>query len=86
MTELSTFYLAASSGLLIAVSLGMVRVVRGPTRADRLLVVQLLGTTSVAILLLLSRALDIPVLRDVAFVFALFAAVVAIAFIEHGWD
>ena len=84
--DLSTFYLGASAGLLVAVSLGLLRVVRGPTRADRLLVVQLLGTTSVAILLLLSRGLDVPVLRDVALVFALFAAVVAIAFVEHGWD
>lgn len=84
--ELATFYLGAAAGLLVTVSLGMLRVVRGPTRADRLLVVQLLGTTSIAILLLLSRALRFPDLRDVALVFALFAAVVAMAFIEHGWD
>lgn len=86
MIDLSGFYLGASVALLLAVSLGIVRVIRGPTRADRLLVVQLLGTTSVAVLLLLSRVLDLPPLRDVALVFALFAAVVAIAFVERGWD
>lgn len=84
--ELSGFYLGAGVGLLLALSLGLIRVVRGPTRADRLLVVQLLGTATVAVLLLLSRAVDTPVLRDLALVFARFAAVVSVAFIEHGWD
>lgn len=86
MIDLPSFYLGASVALLLAVSAGLLRVVRGPTRADRLVVVQLLGTASVATLLLLSRALAAPALQDVALVFALFAAVVAIAFVEHGWD
>ncbi|MDX1393084.1 MAG: monovalent cation/H+ antiporter complex subunit F [Gemmatimonadota bacterium] len=84
--DLPPVYLGAAAVLLVTVSLGLIRVIRGPGRADRLLVVQLLGTTSVAFLLLVSRALGMPEVRDVALVFALFAAVVAIAFVEHGWD
>lgn len=86
MIDLGAVYLGAAAALLLSASLGLVRVIRGPTRADRMVVVQLLGTTSVAVLLLLSRALGVGAFRDVALVFALFAAVVAIAFVEHGWD
>lgn len=86
MIDVAAFCAGAAVALLVTASMGIVRVIRGPTRADRLLVVQLLGTTGIAVLLLLARALDRPALGDVALAFALFAAVLAIAFVERGWD
>ena len=63
----------------------MWRVLRGPTPADRMLAAQLFGTTAVAMLLLLAQAYDNAALRDVALVFALLAAVTAVAFVRRAW-
>lgn len=64
---------------------GLVRVERGPTRADRMLAAQLFGTSSTGILILLSQALDMPSLLDVALSFALLSAVAAVAFVKRVW-
>jgi multicomponent Na+:H+ antiporter subunit F len=69
--------------LLVSLILGLVRVVLGPSDTDRMLASQLIGTTGVAMLLLLSRAARTPALLDVALVFALLAAVTAIAFVAR---
>jgi multicomponent Na+:H+ antiporter subunit F len=61
---------------------GLVRIVRGPTRADRMLAAQLFGTTGVAILLVLAQATGTPSLRDVALVFALLAALNVAVFVR----
>lgn len=71
--------------LLLTIGGGMWRALRGPTAADRMLAVQVFGTTAVAILLLLSQALGNAALRDVAMVFALLAAVTAVAFVQRAW-
>jgi multicomponent Na+:H+ antiporter subunit F len=71
--------------LLLNLIAGMWRVLRGPTVADRMLAAQLFGTTSVAMLLLLAQASDKAALRDVALVFALLAAVAAVAFVRRAW-
>jgi multicomponent Na+:H+ antiporter subunit F len=68
--------------LFLTIGGGLVRVLLGPTRTDRMLTVQLFGTTGVAILLLLAELLSLPDLRDVALVFALLAAVVAVNFVR----
>lgn len=60
---------------------GLWRVLRGPAAADRMLAAQLLGTTSVAMLLVLSRLMEMPALLDVALVLALLAAVTVVAFV-----
>lgn len=78
-------YLAMALFLLLNLITGMWRVLRGPTAADRMLATQLFGTTAVAILLLLAKADDNPALRDVALVFALLAAVTAVAFVRRVW-
>lgn len=67
--------------LLLTIVAGLVRVLRGPTAADRMLAAQLFGTTGVAILLLLGQAFAAPALWDAALVFALLAAVAAVAFV-----
>ena len=74
-----------ASLLLVSIIVGLARVERGPTPADRMLAAQLFGTTGVAILLLLSEAMDAPALRDVALVFALLAAMAAVAFVKRAW-
>jgi multicomponent Na+:H+ antiporter subunit F len=50
-----------------------------------MLAAQLFGTTAVAILLLLAEAGGSAALRDVALVFALLAAVTAVAFVRRAW-
>lgn len=78
-------YSAMALFLLVTLVAGLWRVLRGPTPADRMLAAQLFGTTAVAILLLLAQALERPHLRDVALVFALLAAVTAVAFVRRAW-
>ena len=72
-----------SAVLLITVLVGLARVARGPTLADRMLVAQLFGTTAVAILLLLSADPGAASLRDVAVVFALLAPIVVVTLVRH---
>lgn len=63
----------------------LLRVVRGPTAADRVLAALLFGTTGVAILLLLSEAVNVHALIDAALVFALLAAITGAAFAQRAW-
>ena len=72
--------LAAAALVLLAVAAGLLRLLRGPTDADRIMAVQLLGTGIVAVLLLLANALEAPAVIDVALVLALLAAFLAAAF------
>lgn len=74
-------------GLLLLMTLGggIWRAVVGPSAADRMLSVQVFGTAAVAVLLLLAQAFGQAALRDVALVFALLAAVTAVAFVRRAW-
>jgi multicomponent Na+:H+ antiporter subunit F len=76
------FFMGAALFLLLNVVAGMARVLRGPTTADRMLALQLFGTTGVAILVLLAEGLGRPDLRNVAFVFALLAVLAMVAFVR----
>lgn len=78
-----TFLLGCVLLLLLTICLGLVRVVRGPTAADRMLSAQLFGTTGVAIFLVLAELRADPALRHVALVYALLAAVTVIAFVRR---
>ena len=71
--------------ILLSMIGGIVRVFRGPTRADRMLAAQLFGTAGVAIVLLTARSLKAAWLYDLALVFALLAAVVTVAFVRLTW-
>lgn len=62
---------------------GVARILRGPTRFDRMMAAQLFGTTGVAILLLLSRAGKVEGYVDVALILALLAALATIAFVRR---
>jgi multicomponent Na+:H+ antiporter subunit F len=76
-------YISFALILLLTISLGLVRVLRGPTATDRMLAAQLFGTTAVAILLLLGQAGGNTAIWDVALIFALLAAVTAVTFVRR---
>ena len=73
--------LAAAAFVLATVALGLVRILRGPADADRMMAAQLLGSGGVAALLLLGLATGAPALGDLALVLALLAAFAAVAFV-----
>lgn len=75
--------LAVAVFLLLNVVVGLLRVARGPTFADRVLVVQLFGTTGVAVLLLLSADAGRASLRNVALIFAILAPITVVAFVRQ---
>src|SRR6516162_360330 len=76
------FLLGAAGFVLAMVALGLVRILRGPGDADRIMAAQLLGTGGTAALLLLAEANGVPAAVDVALVLALLAAFVSVAFVE----
>ncbi|TNC65802.1 monovalent cation/H+ antiporter complex subunit F [Rubellimicrobium roseum] len=59
----------------------LVRVAIGPTDADRMLGLQLLGSNLTALALLMSEALAMPRLVDLALVFATLAGVTTAVFV-----
>lgn len=68
--------------LLLTLLVGLWRVLLGPGRVDRLLAVQLFGTTGTALLLVLAQWQGAPTLRDAALVLALLAAIVSAALVQ----
>ena len=74
--------LAASGFVLAMVALGLVRVLRGPGDADRMMAAQLLGTGGIAVLLLVGAAAGADAVIDVALTLALLAAFASIAFVK----
>jgi multicomponent Na+:H+ antiporter subunit F len=79
MTE---FLLAAAGFILLMVALGLVRILRGPSDADRMMAVQLFGTGGIAALLLLGAATGSVAVTDVALTLALLATFACIAFVK----
>jgi multicomponent Na+:H+ antiporter subunit F len=76
------FLLAAAGFVLAMVALGLLRLLRGPAPADRIMAAQLLGTGGIAVLLLLEQPLALPAAVDIALVLAVLAAFVAAAFVK----
>jgi multicomponent Na+:H+ antiporter subunit F len=74
--------LAAATFVLAMVALGLVRILRGPTAADRIMAAQLLGSGGIAGLLLLAAATGMPAAVDVALLLALLAAFASAAFVH----
>ena len=68
--------------LLLTIVVGLGRVVLGPGRVDRLLAIQLFGTTGTALLLVMAQWQAQPALRDVALVLGLLAAVASAALVQ----
>jgi multicomponent Na+:H+ antiporter subunit F len=70
--------------VLATVAAGLIRVLRGPVNADRMMAAQLLGTGGITTLLLIAAATGAAALVDVALVLALLAAFASVAFVIGG--
>lgn len=68
--------------LLLTLLVGLIRAMRGPTLADRMIVAQLFGTTCVAVLLLMTPDEADAALRDVALIYALLSFIAVAAFVR----
>jgi multicomponent Na+:H+ antiporter subunit F len=84
--SLLDIHLAIALLLLATMSIGLIRVVIGPTPSDRMMAAQLLSTSGIGVLLMLAPVIAVPALIDVALVFALLAAVAIIAFTRRRED
>jgi multicomponent Na+:H+ antiporter subunit F len=80
---MAEFLIAAAAFILATVALGLVRILRGPAVADRMMAAQLLGSGGMAVLLLLAQATDAPAAIDVALVLALLAAFATVALVQE---
>ena len=80
-----TEFLTAAIGFILAMlALGLVRVLRGPGDADRMMAAQLIGTGGIAALLLLGAVTGSPAAVDVALTIALLATFASIAMVKKG--
>ena len=77
------FFFVAASLVLALVAIGLVRILRGPQNVDRMMAGQLLGSGSIAVLLLAAGG-GLPGAADVALTLALLASFVAVAFVQCG--
>ena len=76
-------FLFATSGFVLAtVALGLVRVLRGPADADRMMAAQLLGSGGIAALLLLGAAAGVDSVIDLSLALAVLAAFATVAFVK----
>lgn len=82
---MTALYLGAAVVLLLTIVLGLAHVFRQPGRADSLLAALLFGSTGVALVLVLGKALDMERALDIALVLGLLAAVLGVAFVLRGW-
>lgn len=76
--------IAAALFVLGTVVLGLVRILRGPGDAERMMAAQLLGTGGIAVLLLVGAATGESAVADVALTLALLATFASIAFVKGG--
>ena len=79
---MNAFLLAAAGLILAMVALALLRILRGPGDADRLMAAQLLGTGGIAVLLLGGIGTGVVAVVDVGLTLALLAAFAAVAFIR----
>jgi multicomponent Na+:H+ antiporter subunit F len=80
---MASFLFGAASFVLAMVALGLIRILRGPAEADRMMAAQLVGTGGVAVLLLLAAGTATPSIVDVALMLALLAAFTSVAFVGN---
>jgi len=76
--------IAVCAAVLLMVAVGLLSVLRGPTRADRMMAAQLFGTGGIAALLLVGTATGVEAVVDVALTLAVLAAFASVAFVKAG--
>jgi len=77
------FLLTAACAVVLLTALGLVRLLRGPGDADRMMAAQLFGTGGITALLLGATISD-PAIVDAALTLALLAAFASVAFVKYG--
>ena len=80
---MAEFLVVATFLVLLATALGLIRLLRGPGDAERMMAAQLLGTGGVAALLLGATIVD-PSIADAALTLALLASFASVAFVKYG--
>jgi len=83
---MNIFLLASGGFVLLMVAVGLIRILRGPGDAERMMAAQLLGSGGIAALLL-GATTGTSAVADVALILALLAAFASIAFVKasrHG--
>jgi len=83
---MAEFLLCAAFVILAVVTAGLLRLLYGPARADRMMSAQLLGTGGIAVLLLLGAAGKAPAGIDVALTLALLSSFASAAFVKAATD
>ncbi len=79
---MAEFLIAAALFVLAMVAVGLLRILRGPDDADRMMAAQLLGTGGIAALLLIAVGTAVPAAVDAALTLALLAAFAGVAFVN----
>ncbi len=79
---MNEFFTGMALFLMLNIVAGLRRITRGSSMNDRMLALQLFGTTGVGILILLAESFSEPALRDVALVFALLAVLAMVAYVK----
>lgn len=79
---MADFLLGAALVILLIVSVGLIRILRGPGDVDRMMATQLIGTGGITLLLLSGVATAQPAVIDVALTLALLAAFAGLAFVR----
>ena len=79
---MNVLYFSAAGFVLAMIALGLLRVLRGPGSADRLMAAQLIGSGGVAVLLLLSAAMQLPAIADVALMLGVLAVFASVGFVN----
>lgn len=79
---MADFLMMAACAILLTVALAMFLVMRRPVDADRMMVVQLLGSGGIAVVLLTGVANGQTAVIDVALVLALLAVFAGLSFVK----
>ena len=66
----------------MTVALGLTRVLRGPSGFDRMMAAQLIGSGGVAVMLLLSFAMELPPVVDAALMLAILVVFASAGFVN----
>jgi len=80
---MTDFLYFVATVILLSLAMSLIRVLRGPTPADRMMGAQLTGTAGVALLVLLAGLYGAPAVLDAALILALLAALGAVAFVKY---
>ena len=76
----NTFFLGTSLAILLAVLLSLYRVVRGPSIIDRIIAVNVIGTKTIAVIVLTGYLFErVEFFIDIAFLYALINFIGALA-------